>query len=232
MKLTRRNFLRSAASASGAALLGRDAWSTLHAFGGQRDLALPPPSRSGIEHVVVVMMENRSFDHLLGWLPNADGRQAGLTYLDAAGFPHETHALAPDYTGCRHPDPDHSYDGGRLQYDDGQMDGFVRSGSNDDYAIGYYVEADLPGFKKNEIDVTLENQTLTISAEHREETKQGDEKKGDYLLRERRYNRFMRSFTLPPTVDDQQVQAKLNDGILTITLNKREETKPRKVQVG
>src|SRR2546430_16411726 len=101
MKLTRRNFLRSAAGASGAALLGRGAWSTLHAFGGQRDLALPPPSRSGIEHVVVVMMENRSFDHLLGWLPNADGRQAGLTYVDAAGFAHETHALAPDCTGCR-----------------------------------------------------------------------------------------------------------------------------------
>ena len=95
-----------------------------------------------------------------------------------------------------------------------------------------YVEADLPGFKKDEIDVTLENQTLTIAAEHREETKQGDGKQGDYLLRERRYNRFMRSFTLPPTVDDQQVQAKLDDGILTITLNKREETKPRKVQVG
>jgi len=94
-----------------------------------------------------------------------------------------------------------------------------------------YVEADLPGFKKDEIDVTLENQTLTISAEHREDIKQGDEKKGEYLLRERRYNRFMRSFTLPPTVNDQQVQAKLNDGILTITLNKREETKPRKVQV-
>src|SRR5439155_365357 len=80
----------------------------------------------------------------LGWLTNADGRQAGLTYVDAGGFAHETHALAPDYTGCRHPDPDHSYDGGRLQYDDGQMDGFLRSGSNDDYAIGYYAEADLP----------------------------------------------------------------------------------------
>jgi len=144
MTINRRDFLRSAAGASGALLLGRAAWPALHAFGGQRDLALPPPSRSGIEHVVVVMMENRSFDHLLGWLPNADGRQAGLTYLDAAGFPHETHALAPDYTGCRHPDPDHSYDGGRLQYDDGHMDGFLRSGSNDDYAIGYYVEADLP----------------------------------------------------------------------------------------
>jgi HSP20 family protein len=93
------------------------------------------------------------------------------------------------------------------------------------------VEAELPGFRKEEIDITLENQTLTISAEHREETKQGNEKSGDYLIRERRYNRFLRSFTLPPTVNDQQVQAKLADGILTITLNKREETKPRKVQV-
>jgi phospholipase C len=144
MTITRRDFLRSAAGASGALLLGRSAWSTLHAFGGKRDLALPPPSRSGIEHIVVVMMENRSFDHLLGWLPNANGRQAGLTYLDAAGMTHQTHALAPDYTGCGHPDPDHSYGGGRVQYDGGLMDGFLRSGSNDDYAIGYYVEADLP----------------------------------------------------------------------------------------
>src|SRR5207244_3770271 len=84
-----------------------------------------------------------------------------------------------------------------------------------------YVEAELPGYKKDEVDLTLENQTLTISAEHKEEQKEGQEK-GDYLLRERRYSRFLRSFTLPPTVDDQKVDAKLNDGVLTITLNKRE----------
>jgi HSP20 family protein len=92
-----------------------------------------------------------------------------------------------------------------------------------------YVEAELPGFKKEEVDITLENQTLTISAE-RQET-DGQEKKGDHLLRERRYTRFLRSFTLPPTVDEQSVNAKLNDGVLTITLNKREETKPRKISV-
>ncbi len=92
-----------------------------------------------------------------------------------------------------------------------------------------YVEADVPGFKKSEIDITLENQTLTISAEHKEELK--DEKQGDWLLNERRYARFLRSFTLPPTVDDQKVDAKLNDGVLKVTLNKREETKPRKIQV-
>src|SRR5438876_12238853 len=90
-----------------------------------------------------------------------------------------------------------------------------------------YVEAELPGFKKEDVDITLENQTLTISAEHKETT----EKKGDYLLNERRYQRFLRSFTLPPTVDEKKVDAKLNDGVLNITLNKREETKPRKIQV-
>jgi HSP20 family protein len=94
-----------------------------------------------------------------------------------------------------------------------------------------FVEAEMPGFKKDEIEITLENQTLTISAERKEETK-GGQNGGDYLLRERRHSRFLRSFTLPPTVDDQKVDAKLNDGVLTITLNKREETKPRRIQVG
>ena len=104
-----------------------------------------------------------------------------------------------------------------------------------------YVEAELPGFKKEEIDITLENQTLTISAERSSEQKQAggaggggdasDGKKGDLLLHERRYTRFLRSFTLPPTVDEQTVNAKLADGVLTVTLNKREETKPRKITV-
>jgi HSP20 family protein len=97
-----------------------------------------------------------------------------------------------------------------------------------------YVEAELPGFKKEEVDITLENQTLTISAERKSEQKQqggGGDKGGELLLHERRYSRFLRSFTLPPTVDEQSVNAKLTDGVLTITLNKREETKPRKVTV-
>jgi HSP20 family protein len=91
-----------------------------------------------------------------------------------------------------------------------------------------YVEAELPGFKKDEIDITLENQTLTISAERGDRKEQTQ---GDYLLNERRYGRFLRSFTLPPTVDEKSVDAKLADGVLHITLNKREETKPRKIQV-
>jgi HSP20 family protein len=96
-----------------------------------------------------------------------------------------------------------------------------------------YVDAELPGFRKEDVDVTLENQTLTISAERKSETRKepGKNDGGDMLLHERRYNRFLRSFTLPPTANEQSVKASLQDGILKIVLDKREETKPRKVQV-
>ena len=94
-----------------------------------------------------------------------------------------------------------------------------------------YVDADLPGFSKDDVDITLENQTLTITAERNSERKEGDQKKGELLLHERRYSRFQRSFTLPPTVDEGKCDAKLADGVLTITLDKREETKPRKISV-
>lgn len=107
--------------------------------------SLPLPEHSGIEHVVVVMMENRSFDHFLGWLPNADGKQAGLSYVDQTGAIHYTNHLAGDFTGCGHVQPDHSYQGGRIQYDAGKMDGFLRSG-NDTFSIGYYEEKDLTFF--------------------------------------------------------------------------------------
>src|SRR5437764_11323276 len=76
-----------------------------------------------------------------------------------------------------------------------------------------YVEAELPGFRKEDVDITLENQTLTITAERKFEQENGKQKGGQYLLRERRYSRFQRSFTLPPTVDEQTVNAKLNDGV-------------------
>lgn len=102
------------------------------------------PEISNIEHIVVVMMENRSFDHLFGWLPGADGRQADLTYKDTQGKTHSTFPLAPDFTGCAYDDPDHSYSGGRLEYDNGRMDGFLKPASNSVFAIGYYRELDLP----------------------------------------------------------------------------------------
>jgi phospholipase C len=115
---------------------------------------LRAPNRSGIEHVVVVMMENRSFDHLLGWHPTADGVQAGLEYLGKDGFLHPTFELAPDYQGCEHPDPDHSWSGGRTDYAEGDMDGFLLAGTNDTYAIGYYGEPHRPFFNALALEYT------------------------------------------------------------------------------
>lgn len=92
-----------------------------------------------------------------------------------------------------------------------------------------YVEAELPGFKREEIDITLENQALTIAAERQEDVKKHEGRES--LLRERRFTRFLRTFTLPPTVDAQKVDAKLSDGVLTITLDKREGAKPKKITV-
>lgn len=147
MKVKRRELLKHAAFISGAALVGVSWPSTKNLFAQDVLLnlpSLPSPGSSGIEHIVVVTMENRSFDHFLGWLPNADGKQAGSTYLDSAGVSHVTHSLSGDYTGCPHPDPDHSYGGARVEYNQGLMDGFLRAGSNDVYSIGYYGEQDIP----------------------------------------------------------------------------------------
>ncbi|MCU1623431.1 MAG: phosphoesterase [Frankiales bacterium] len=142
MNLSRRRFLSSAAGLGAAAALGPEALSAL-ASSPQSYGALPRASASGIEHIVVVCMENRSFDHYLGWVPGADGRQQGLHYKDSAGKTHATHHLADTRNGCGYNDPDHSYEGGRVQFNNGRLDGF-RKGDNDDFALGYYTEADLP----------------------------------------------------------------------------------------
>ena len=100
------------------------------------------PEDSGLDHIIIVTMENRSFDHLLGWVPGADGKQAGLAYPDSAGIMHETHHLT-DFQECGFSDPDHSYDGGRVEYDGGKLDGWLLAGDNDVFAIGYYLPGDL-----------------------------------------------------------------------------------------
>ncbi|MDB6053251.1 MAG: phospholipase [Verrucomicrobiales bacterium] len=142
-EVTRRNFLKQTALASGA--IGMGAWSARRA-GAKPTLkaaALPDPGQSGIEHIIVVMMENRSFDHFLGWLPNADGKQSNLSYPDKNNILQPTYALAPDFQGCGHPSPDHSYAGGRIEYNGGACDGWLKAGQNDLFSIGYYKQADL-----------------------------------------------------------------------------------------
>src|SRR3954464_16102038 len=94
MPISRREFLGALGAAGAVAATGglRRAASAANGVQGvpllRSTTGIPAPDASGIEHIVVVMMENRSFDHFLGWLPGADGRQAGLTFTDQAGAPH------------------------------------------------------------------------------------------------------------------------------------------------
>ena len=163
MAVDRRTFVKGALGASGAALLGGmgqagaaeprlDGFATAGTAGAAStasvtSTALPAPGDSGIEHVIVVMMENRSFDHFLGWLPHADGRQAGLTYPNPRGKATATYHQT-QFNGCAFTDPDHSYSGGRLQYNGGKMDGFLSDKANDTLAISYYEAADRPFMSK------------------------------------------------------------------------------------
>lgn len=146
-EISRRKFIRSAAGASalamsgGGLLMGEDGKGNKESNDDKESKIRGDFSK--VEHIVVVMMENRSFDHFLGWLPWADGRQAGLSYRDAAGAAHPTYPLAPDYQGCGHPDPDHSHEGGLVEYNKGACDGWLRAGTNDVYSIGYYQQSDL-----------------------------------------------------------------------------------------
>jgi HSP20 family protein len=90
------------------------------------------------------------------------------------------------------------------------------------------ITAELPGVEKNDIDLRVENNTLTIRGERRRNT----EVKDDKVHRvERVYGSFSRSFSLPATVDAARVSAEFRDGLLTVLLPVREEAKPRQIQV-
>lgn len=93
----------------------------------------------------------------------------------------------------------------------------------------FVVKAEMPGINKEDIDISLENGVLTITAESKSET---EEKEGDRVIRqERRYGKYVRSLRLGKEVDDKQVKASYKDGILELTLPKAEEVKPKKINV-
>jgi HSP20 family protein len=91
------------------------------------------------------------------------------------------------------------------------------------------VKAELPGMKKEEIDVSLREGALTISGERKFEHEEG--KKGETYRSERFFGRFQRSVMLPTEVDESKVSAAYKDGILTITLPKSEKAKPKQIEV-
>ncbi len=92
----------------------------------------------------------------------------------------------------------------------------------------YIVRAELPGVDKNDVKITVENSQLTI----RGEKKQEEEKEGrNYHRVERSYGSFYRSFSLPTTVLSSKIEAAFADGVLTVTIPKAEEAKPKAIEV-
>jgi phospholipase C len=87
--------------------------------------AKSPGGSKGVEHVVILMMENRSFDHFLSWLPGADGRH-DMIYEATDGKFYPNYPLAPDFQGCGYSDPDHSWEGWLIQHNYGKMNGFLK----------------------------------------------------------------------------------------------------------
>ncbi len=115
--------------------------------------------------------------------------------------------------------------------EDFDRDFFFRPQSNRDFVPsvnireteeGFGLELAAPGLKKDDFRVNLDNQTLTISAELKREEEEKSEK---LIRREFSYNSFSRSFSLPKTIDLDKIKADYKDGILSISLPKREEAK-------
>ena len=113
--------------------------------------------------------------------------------------------------------------------DDLMSTGFVPAVDiyEDEHAITLKVE--VPGIEEKDIVVLLENQTLTLRGERKFEK---EEKEENFHRIERRYGSFTRSFTLPNTVDTENVKAEYANGVLSIRLPKRAEAKPRQIKVG
>lgn len=90
------------------------------------------------------------------------------------------------------------------------------------------LEAELPGISPDDVNISIENNVLTIHGERRFE-KQDDSE--NFHRMERSYGSFTRSFTLPPTVSSEDVSANFDNGILRVELAKREEAKPRRIEI-
>lgn len=92
---------------------------------------------------------------------------------------------------------------------------------NEDFKI----EVAAPGLNKKDFKIDLDRNVLTVSSEKKEEKKEKDEDK--FMRREFSYSSFSRSFTLPDSVDEDKVSANHQDGVLTVTIPKKEEARPR-----
>jgi HSP20 family protein len=92
----------------------------------------------------------------------------------------------------------------------------------------YVMKMDLPGVKKDDVKISVQNGELIISGERKEEK---EEKKTQHHRIERNYGKYYRSFTLPENVDEENIEAEFNDGSLTVKVPKTEEAKPKEIDV-
>jgi HSP20 family protein len=92
----------------------------------------------------------------------------------------------------------------------------------------YILEAEIPGRKQDDIDVTVNDGLLTIASKEQEERK--NEQDG-YLLRERSTAQFTRAFHLPKDADRESIDARYEHGVLTLVIHKREDAKPRQIRI-
>ena len=90
------------------------------------------------------------------------------------------------------------------------------------------LKLEVPGVKQDDLDIRVENQTLTVKGERKFEK---EEKEENFHRIERSYGTFLRSFTLPQTIDTDNVAASYDDGVLTVTLSKKAEAKPKQVKI-
>ena len=93
----------------------------------------------------------------------------------------------------------------------------------------FVVKAELPDVKREDINLTFENNVLTIRGERKLDE---EVKRDNYHRVERQYGSFSRSFTVPPTVDSSRIAASFKDGVLTIRMAQREEARPKQIEVG
>jgi HSP20 family protein len=92
------------------------------------------------------------------------------------------------------------------------------------------VVTEMPGLKRDNIEIDVENNVLTIRGEKREERTEGEQ--GRWHLAERRYGTFSRSFVLPRDVDAENIQASFADGVLTVSVPKSEKARRRRIEIG
>ena len=93
---------------------------------------------------------------------------------------------------------------------------------------GYSIHADLPGLDREAVKITVENGTLRIEGEKKDENKR---EKGRYYHLERSYGRFCRTFALPDDIDARGISASMNNGVLELRLPKSEQAKPKTIDV-